>query len=79
LFDAMESLALAAAVIVLVNVALPVLACGVSLAGWRTAGAVVGVVALVALGGFAWVAPQAWTFWGPLGLAALWAVGKRLA
>jgi len=75
----MESLARAAALIVLVNLALPVLACGLSLAGLRTAGAVVGVVALAALGGFAWVAPQAWTFWVPLGLAALWAVGRRLA
>jgi len=75
----MESLALLAALIVLVNVALPVLACGLSLAGLRTAGAVVGVVALVALGWFAWVAPQAWLFWVPLGLAALWAVGRRVA
>jgi len=74
----MESLARVAALIVFVNLALPVLACGLSLAGLRTAGAVVGVVALAALGGFAYVAPQAWLFWLPLGLAALWAVGRRL-
>jgi len=75
----MESLALLAALIVLVNVALPVLACGLSLAGWRGAGAIVGVVACCSLAAFAIHFPQAWLLWAPLAVAALWPVTRRLA
>lgn len=73
----MESLALLAAAIVLLLVGLSVAALGLSLAGFRTAGAGAGVVALASLAWFAWNAPQVWAFYVPLAAAAAWAVARN--
>jgi len=70
----MESLALAAAGIVLLLVAMPVAAVGLSLAGFRIAGALVGGMALLSLWWFASVAPQVWQFYVPLAIAAAWSI-----
>lgn len=75
----MESLALAAAGIVLLLISLSVGSVCLSLAGRRVAGASVGVVSLASLAWFATVAPQVWAFWLPLALASAWAIKRGYA
>jgi hypothetical protein len=69
----MESLALLVACIVGTVLLLGAVAAVLSLAGWRTAGAIVGVLAIVAAGSLGWRVPQAWAIWLPPLVAGAWA------
>ena len=69
----MESLALLAAAITATVLLLGVIASLLSAIGWRTAGAIVGVLAMVAAGSLGWRVPQAWAIWLPPLLAGAWA------
>lgn len=69
----MESLALLAAAIVGTVLVLGAVAATLSAVGWRTAGAIVGVLAVVAAGSLGWRVPQAWAIWLPPLLAGAWA------
>jgi hypothetical protein len=69
----MESLALLVACIVGTVLLLGAVAAVLSIAGWRTAGAIVGVLAIVAAGSLGWRVPQAWAIWLPPLVAGAWA------
>ena len=69
----MESLAFLVAAIVGTVLTLGTVAAILSFAGWRTAGAIVGVLAIVAAGSLGWRVPQAWAIWLPPLLAGAWA------
>jgi hypothetical protein len=69
----MESLALLVAAIVGTVLLLGAVAAVLSIAGWRTAGAIVGVLAIVAAGSLGWRVPQAWAIWLPPLVAGAWA------
>lgn len=68
----MESLALLAAAITAAVLLLGVIASLLSAIGWRTAGAIVGVLAMVAAGSLGWRVPQAWAIWLPPLIAGAW-------
>lgn len=68
----MESLALLAAAITATVLLLGVIASLLSAIGWRTAGAIVGVLAMVAAGSLGWRVPQAWAIWLPPLIAGAW-------
>lgn len=68
----MESLALLAAAITAAVLLLGVIASLLSAIGWRTAGAIVGVLAIVAAGSLGWQVPQAWAIWLPPLIAGAW-------
>jgi hypothetical protein len=69
----MESLALLVACIVGTVLLLGAVAAVLSITGWRTAGAIVGVLAIVAAGSLGWRVPQAWAIWLPPLVAGAWA------
>jgi hypothetical protein len=69
----MESLALLVACIIGTVLLLGAVAAVLSIAGWRTAGAIVGVLAIVAAGSLGWRVPQAWAIWLPPLVAGAWA------
>ena len=69
----MESLALLVAAIVGTVLTLGVVASILSFAGRRIAGAIVGILAMVAAGSLGWQVPQAWAIWLPPLLAGAWA------
>ena len=69
----MESLAILVAAIVGTVLTLGAVAAILSLAGWRIAGAIVGILAMVAAGSLGWQVPQAWAIWMPPLLAGAWA------
>lgn len=69
----MESLALLAAAIVGTVLILGAVSATLSAVGWRTAGAIVGVLAIVAAGSLGWQVPQAWAIWLPPLIAGGWA------
>lgn len=72
----MESLALVVALVTLSVIGVGALAVAISLAGWRAAGGVVGVVAVTAGLWLGVTVPQAWAIWViPLASGA-WAVGR---
>jgi hypothetical protein len=68
----MESLALLAAAITATVLLLGAIASLLSAIGWRTAGAIVGVLAMVAAGSLGWRVPQAWAIWLPPLIAGAW-------
>jgi len=68
----MESLALLVAAIVGAVLLLGAVAAALSAVGWRTAGAIVGVLAMVAAGSLGWRVPQAWAIWLPPLIAGAW-------
>ena len=69
----MESLAFLVAAIVATAALLGVVAAVLSACGWRVAGGVVGVLAIVACGSLGWYVPQAWAIWLPPLAAGAWA------
>jgi hypothetical protein len=69
----MESLAFLVAAIVATTLLLGAVASLLSSFGWRTAGAIVGVLAMVAAGSLGYTSPQAWAIWAPPLLAGAWA------
>lgn len=68
----MESLALLAAAITATVLLLGVVASLLSAIGWRTAGAIIGVLAMVVAGSLGWRVPQAWAIWLPPLIAGAW-------
>ena len=69
----MESLAYLVAAIVGTVLTLGVVAAILSFVGWRIAGAIVGILAMVAAGSLGWQVPQAWAIWLPPLIAGAWA------
>jgi hypothetical protein len=69
----MESLAFLVAAIVATVLILGVVAAVLSAWGWRVAGGIVGVLAIVASGSLGWQVPQAWAIWLPPLVAGAWA------
>jgi hypothetical protein len=69
----MESLAFLVAAIVATVLLLGLVAAVLSACGWRIAGGIVGVLAIVASGSLGWQVPQAWAIWLPPLVAGAWA------
>jgi hypothetical protein len=69
----MESLAFLVAAIVATVLLLGLVAAVLSACGWRVAGGIVGVLAIVASGSLGWQVPQAWAIWLPPLVAGAWA------
>lgn len=72
----MASLALAAALVTLSILGLGLVAAGLSLAGWRTAGGVVGLLAVTSGLWLAVTLPHAVLLWVVPLAAGAWAVGR---